>query len=253
MTNDIKWAMVSDVHFPKHDPRKVELFLKVMKSWQPNAIDLLGDIDDADSTSRWVEGTPRSMDLIDEGVKLTREFMKDLTDITKSEDNHFHDGNHGWYRHKKYLEKNAAPFLGMINAEILYEPSKYGFEFHDYDEDPVKRFGNIYAHHGESVSKHSGESVRNDCLSWGVSLVRGHSHRMGAYYNTYALTGQEVEGYEIGHLCDESQMKYSLAKNWQSGFALAYVVNDTPFIELIRVRLTDEGWTCMVDGVKFVA
>ena len=25
MTNDLKWLMVSDVHFPRHDPRKVEL------------------------------------------------------------------------------------------------------------------------------------------------------------------------------------------------------------------------------------
>ena len=50
--------MVSDVHFPRHDPRKVELFLKVMKAWKPDAVDLLGDIDDADSTSRWAAEYP---------------------------------------------------------------------------------------------------------------------------------------------------------------------------------------------------
>lgn len=252
--SETRWGMVSDVHFPRHDKRKVELFLKVMKAWQPHAIDLLGDIDDADSTSRWVEGTPRSIDLIDDGVKGTREFMRQLTeDCPLAEDKHFHDGNHGWYRHKKYLEKNAAPFLGFINAETLYQPSNYGFAFHDYDDNPVKRFGNVYAHHGESVSKHSGESVRNDCQSWDISLVRGHSHRQGAYYCTYELSDRRLEGYEVGHLCDETQMKYMIGKNWQAGFAIAHVVHDEPFIQLIQIKETADGWTCVVDGKKFVA
>ena len=56
--NDLKWLMVSDVHFPRHDPRKVELWFKVLKWLKPDAVDLLGDIDDADSTSRWADGKP---------------------------------------------------------------------------------------------------------------------------------------------------------------------------------------------------
>lgn len=252
--NDLKWGMVSDVHFPRHDPRKVELFLKVMKWWQPTSIDLLGDIDDADSTSRWVEGTGRSFELVDEGVKLTREFMQDLSKICpKAEDKHFHDGNHGWYRHKRYLEKNAAPFLSLINAETLYEPSKYGFKFHDYDDKPIKRFGNMYAHHGESVSRHSGESVKADCQKYMVSLVRGHSHRQGAHFVTHELPGIIVEGYEVGHLCDEDKMTYEAVKNWQAGFAIAYVVKDEPFVQLIQIKETSHGLTCFVDGKRFDA
>lgn len=248
----IKWLTVSDIHFPNHCKRKVELFLKVAKAWKPDAIDLLGDIDDADSTSRWVEGTPRAIELVDPGVLATREFMYELTQITKSEDNHFHDGNHGWYRHKKYLEKNAAPFLGLINAETLYQPSNYGFQFHDYDDKPVRRFGNMFAHHGESISKHSGESVRNDVQKELVSLIRGHSHRQGAYFSNHELAGLALEGYEIGHLCNEDAMKYETTKNWQAGFAIAHVENDVPFVQLIQVKLTDEGYTCWIDGKKFV-
>jgi len=405
--NHIKWLLVSDVHFPRHCPRKVELFLKVAKAWKPDAIDLLGDIDDADSTSRWVEGTPRAIELVDPGVLATREFMYELTQITKSEDNHFHDGNHGWYRHKKYLEKNAAPFLGLINAETLYQPSNYGFEFHDYDDKPIRRFGNMFAHHGESISKHSGESVRNDVQKELVSLVRGHcfsedteiltptgwknykdisvgsqvmtlnrdsselewnavnekfvysvykdlisvkshgldlmvtpghglwvapkngkfkvetaeesfgkrrqfisvtdgaqlsdlkiiidrnnfvgksdwatipyngnvwcvnvnnstlvvrrnrktaitmnSHRQGSYFSNHELASLALEGYEIGHLCDEDQMKYEATKNWQAGFAIAHVENDIPFVQLIQVKMTDLGYTCYIDGKRFIA
>jgi predicted phosphodiesterase len=56
MANDLKWLMASDIHFPLHDPRKVELFIKVMKWFKPDAVDYLGDIDDADSTGRWSVG-----------------------------------------------------------------------------------------------------------------------------------------------------------------------------------------------------
>ncbi len=251
MNNDLKWMMVSDVHFPRHDPRKVELFLKVMKWFKPDAVDLLGDIDDADSTSRWAADKPleMSISLEDGGVRETRQFLKDIRKIVPNADCHFHDGNHGWTRHGEYLAKKAPQFLELVTPDTLYDYSNAGFEWHNWNEPPVQRFGDIYGHHGESISKHAGESVRNDVNNWGVSLVRGHSHRMGAYFQTYNLSGQELRGYEIGHLCDEDQMDYSIQKNWQAGFAVAHVVNDYPHMQLIQIH----DYTCVVDGKIFQA
>jgi hypothetical protein len=182
-------------------------------------------------------------------VEGTRKFLQDIRAIVPKADCHFHDGNHGWTRHGDYLAKKAPAFLDVVTPDSLYEYSKVGFEWHLYQDPPVKRFGDIYAHHGESISKHSGESVRNDVNNWGVSLVRGHSHRMGAYFQTYNLSGQELRGYEIGHLCDEDQMDYSIQKNWQPGFAVAHVVNDYPHIQLIQIH----DYTCVVDGKVFTA
>jgi len=250
MTNDLKWLMASDVHFPRHDPRKVELWFKVLKWFKPDAVDLLGDIDDADSTSRWAEGKPDAIVSInDGGVDGTKQFLSEINRLVPKADKHFHDGNHGWTRHGEYLAKKAPQFLEILTPKSLYEYDKFGFEWHEYNEAPVKRFGDIYGHHGESISKHAGESVRNDVNNWGVSLVRGHSHRMGAYFQTYNLTGQELRGYEIGHLCDEDQMDYSIQKNWQAGFAVAHVVNDYPHVQLIQIH----DYTCVVDGKVFNA
>jgi hypothetical protein len=249
--NDLKWLMVSDVHFPRHDPRKVELFLQVMKWWKPDAVDLLGDIDDADSTSRWAADSPLEFTIPvgDGGVDGTKKFLEDIHAIVPKADKHFYDGNHGWTRHGDYIAKKAPAFADIITPESLYEYKKYGFKWHYYHEPPIKRFGDVYAHHGEAISKHAGESVKADILNWGVSLVRGHSHRMGMYNLTYDLTGQELRGYEIGHLCDTTKMDYSITKNWQPGFAMAYVVNGTPHIELIRIH----DYTCVVDGKVFKA
>jgi predicted phosphodiesterase len=247
MANDYKWLMASDIHFPLHDPRKVELFIKVMKWFKPDALDYLGDIDDADSTGRWAVGPETMVSVLDGGVKLTTELFAQSRDILPNADIHMHDGNHGWDRHAKYLLKNAPVMLDVINSDSLYQYSKYGVQWHEYSQPPVHRFGDMYGHHGESTSKHAGESVRNDVQNWDVSLVRGHSHRMGAWYQTFPISGRMLRGYEIGHLCDEKKMDYIAAPNWQAGFAIAHVVNDFPHMQLIQIN----DYTCVVDGKVF--
>ena len=247
---DTKWLMASDVHFPRHDPRLVSLWMDVLKKVKPQAVDLLGDIDDADGTSRWAEGTSREgFSLQDDGILETRAFMADIHSVVPKADKHFHDGNHGWYRHKKWLDKNMPQTLidDMYNTEVLYEHSKSGFEFHAYDKPPVKRYGEFYAHHGESISKHSGESVRNDCLNWGVSLVRGHSHRLARWVQAYPLDGRVLRGFEGGHLCDPTKMDYDVSPNWEPGFLFAVVHNDDVLMTPVEIR----NYTCVIDGKVF--
>lgn len=235
---DKKLLFVSDVHFPSHDPRMVNLWIKVLKWLKPDSVDLLGDIDDADSTSRWAEGTPREwVNLEDGGVKLTREFLAQINSIVPDAEKHFFDGNHGWFRHGKYLEKNAPQIMEYVTPDLLYQYKASNFEWHTYDEPPLRRHGDLYCHHGESISKHSGESVRNDVLSYGVSLIRGHSHRQGEYAVTYPLSGQILRGYEIGHLMDPTKQIYDRTPNWQPGFAWglehdgAVHINTIPIID----------------------
>lgn len=247
MSNDIKWLCASDIHFPLHDKRKVELFMKVMKWFRPDAVDYLGDIDDADSTGRWAIGPETMVGVGEGGVHLTTELFAQTREMLPNADLHMHDGNHGWTRHKQYLMKNAPAMLDMLNPDVLYQYSKYGVHWHEYDAAPVHRFGDMYGHHGESISKHAGESVRNDCLNWDISLVRGHSHRMGSWFRTYPISGKILRGYEIGHLADESKMDYTRSPDWQAGFALAHVVSDYPHMQLIQIN----DYTCVVDGKVF--
>lgn len=57
MTEQLKWAFVGDLQIPYHDKRAVDLFLKVMKSWKPDVIDVVGDIDDQLEYSSFSDGT----------------------------------------------------------------------------------------------------------------------------------------------------------------------------------------------------
>jgi hypothetical protein len=250
MSEYSKWILASDIHFPKHDKRAVELFLSVVKWFQPNSIDFAGDLDDAECSGRWVEGTPAESVSIKSGADEVKEFLAQVSKICKkAEDKHFHGGNHDFYRHKNYLEKKAPNVLEYITPDALYGLTDSGFQWHDYELPPVKRLGGLYVHHGESISKHSGESVRNDVQNHMVSIIRGHSHRAGVYYRTYPLAGLEIEGFEIGHLTQPSQHTYQTTFDWQQAFAIAHVDNGTAHVNLIRIK----DYVCYVDGKRFSA
>lgn len=252
MTNDHKAVFVSDVHIPYHDKRKLDLFFKVLKWFKPNSVDLVGDIDDACATSRWSDGTAEeALAALPTYIHLVHNFFDDIRKALPDADIHFHSGNHD-IRHFDYIEKKAPAFHGLITPESLWKISDYGMVYHAYTAPPVKRFGDLYVHHGMSISKHAAESVRNDIDTFGVSLIRGHSHRLGSYYKTYELTGQKLRGWEIGHMTDINSegMAYTNSKNWQSGFAIAHVYKDYPLVSLIEI--TDD-YKAMVDGKLFSA
>jgi len=241
-----KWLLASDVHFPRQDDRMVKVFLDVVKAWKPDAIDLVGDIDDADGTSRWSDG---SVDEVHHNVavdtKLVNEFLGDLRERGPKSDIHFHDGNHGWTRHNEYIRTKAKALDGLITPDTLYDLKDHGVAWHSYQEPPVKRFGDVYVHHGVAISKNAGESVRKDMEDWDVSLIRGHSHRLASFAKTGLV--RDLRGWEIGHMCDVGQMTYTNVHNWQAGFAYAYVDGTD-----VHVRLAEfKNYTVFIDGKKF--
>jgi hypothetical protein len=240
-----KAIFASDIHFPRHDKRAVTLFMKVVKEWKPDSIDLVGDIDDADGTSRWADGTPDEVNnKISIDTKMVNDFLGDLRAIAPKADKHFHDGNHGWTRHNDYIRKKAPALEGIISPETLYDLKKHGFAWHSYQEPPVKRFKNLYVHHGVAISQHAGDSVRKDVDNFDVSILRGHSHRIGVYRKTSPLSGRDLSGYEIGHMCSISQMDYTNNWNWQMGFAIAHVVDGEAFVQICEIK----DYTTVVDG-----
>lgn len=243
----MKWLLASDIHFPKQDDKMVSMFLDVVKKWKPDTIDLVGDIDDACGTSRWSSGSVEEVTqpVIDE-IKLVNEFLDRLRELAPKAEIHFHDGNHGWTRHNEYIKKNAKALDGLITPWTLYRLNENGVGWSYYQDPPIKRFGEYYVHHGVAISKHAGESVRKDMEDWDVSLIRGHSHRLGFYPKTGLV--RDLRGWEIGHMCDEKQMTYTNVKNWQAGFAYAHVDGDDAFVSLAEIK----DYRTVVDGKIFV-
>ena len=258
--------IISDTQIPYQDNRALELIFKVMKSWKPDVIDIAGDVDDQNCYSRYSDGKPdeflqtyKVSENKEEILKYvfkessdTKKFYQDIRKTNKNSELFVALGNHD-IRVFDYFSKKDPDLLEKISPNSLWGLDDLGFDYIYYDELPKKRYGDIHIHHGIAISQNAGESVRKDVENYGVSLIRGHSHRMGTFYKTYELRGDIVRGYEIGHLCDEKSlgMKYTTVHNWQKGFAIGHIENGNyPHIELIQIS-TD--YTCYVDGKKFSA
>ena len=265
MSTDLKWMLSSDQQIPFQDDRAIDLWFQVMKWYKPDVVDYLGDTSDQFCFARFQEGT-------------TTEFLKALPDETKVEDflgyvqkeekqtAEFYAktrkmrpnaeifsalGNHD-IRVWNYADKKLPEILNDITPESLWGLDNLGIDYIYYEDKPKHRYGDIFVHHGIAAAAESGASVKSDIGNLGVSLIRGHSHRMGSYYRTYELRNETLRGYEIGHMCkvDSDGFKYSQIHNWQQGFAVGLISGGNVHIQLVEINADYECW---VAGKKFSA
>jgi hypothetical protein len=265
MTNDLKWAISSDQQIPYHDPRAIELWFKVLKSFKPDVVDYLGDTDDQACYSRWTDGRPVEFlqaykdgnvetifPMVESEARGAREFYQQTRKMLPKAQLFTALGNHD-VRVFDYFDKKMPAALTQVTPESLWGLDSLGYEYIYYGDMPKQRFGDIHVHHGVAISQHAGESVRKDVENFGVSIIRGHSHRAGSFFRTYELRNETLRGYEIGHMSDikSEGMSYTNMKNWQQGFAIAHIENGVhPHIQFIHIS---PDYSCYVDGKKYQA
>lgn len=263
MTNDLKWLLGSDFHIPYHEKRYLDIWFDVLQWFKPDVVDFLGDISDQDCYSRFNDGRTNEflnmiknadqtgvLPIVVEQEKTVRELYAQARRMLPNAEIFSALGNHD-IRVFDYADKKMPEIVEQITPEALWDFKNLGIDYIHYNDVPKHRYGDIYVHHGVAASKHAGESVRSDIDNFGVSLVRGHSHRMGAYYKTYELRNETLRGYEIGHMTDvrSTGMAYTSVHNWQPGFAIAHVVDGFPHIQTIEIH----DYSCVVDGKRFSA
>lgn len=271
--SDLKWMISSDQQIPYHDPRALELWFKVMKAYKPDVVDILGDTDDQACYSRFTEG--RSAEFlaahkIGEGATIlplmqkeaegAKEFFAECRKTAKRGAQLFTAlGNHD-VRVFEYVDKKLPDYIEAVTPEALWGLDSGGWEYIYYGDLPKHRFGDIHVHHGVAISQNAGESVRKDVDNFGVSLIRGHSHRAGSYFKTFELREETLRGWEIGHMADEKSdgMGYTNMHNWQKGFMVGTIeagvegTRDGYYPHLQFIEITKD-YTCYVDGKRFSA
>jgi hypothetical protein len=267
MSNDLKWMLSSDQQFPYQDDKMIELWFKVMKWFKPDVVDYLGDTDDQACYSKYTEGRSAEflkmhkdengnmiVPLMQHEAKGAKDFYAKTRKIAPNAQLFSALGNHD-IRIFDYVDAKLPDYVEAVTPESLWGLDSLGYDYIYYSDLPKQRFGDIHVHHGVAISQNAGESVKKDVDNFGVSIIRGHSHRAGAMFQTYELRnggkGEILRGYEIGHMCDEKGpgMAYTNVHNWQKAFAIAHIENgEYPHIQLIHVS---PDYTCYVDGKKF--
>lgn len=261
MANTMKWAMVGDLQIPYEDKRAVRLWFKCMKAWQPDAIDLLGDIDDQLEYSTFSDGTTDEffnqmkkepdaspIKIIGKHAKGAKKFYTKIRQEFPDANVHVSLGNHD-VRIFKYIDKKAPEYNEDVTPNMLWGLDDLGFSWRHYNEKPFERFAKTYVHHGTTTST-SGPTVGKDIEALGVSLIRGHSHKALLAYKTFPMTGVTLHGLECGHMCDIESYGMLYADNpvWQKGFGLAYVHGGDIQLQFVPIA---NNYTCWIDGVLF--
>jgi hypothetical protein len=275
--SDLKKVLIaSDFQLPFIDKRATSLWFKVLKSFKPDQVVYAGDIDDACAYGRWTAGgtydfvnalpsAPTGDDMLRKTFEYagdTRTFYSDTREAIGPDADMFSAlGNHD-IRYLKYFDdKNLHEIQKQVNPESLWGLDSIGCEYITYADRPKHLWGGFHVHHGMSISKHAGESVRNDVDNFGVSLIRGHSHRQGIYHKTYTLRNETLTGVELGHFMDVDSKgaSYDNVHNWQLGFGVAWIEDnprantiDGKFAHIDLVRISPD-YTCVVAGKKYSA
>lgn len=259
---DFKWAFVGDLQIPYEDERAVALWFKAMKWWKPDAIDMVGDIDDQLEYSRFSDGTtdeffnrlkkeedPSPINFIKKNADGARAFYEKARKQHPNADIHVSLGNHD-IRIFDYIDKKAPAYNAQITPNLLWGLDDYGITYKMYHEKPHLRFARTHVHHGVTTST-TGPTVGKDIESYGISLVRGHSHKALVAFKTYPMTGVTLHGLECGHMCNINAygLQYTINPEWQQGFGIAHIT-EGEHIKLDFIPITPD-YTCVIDGKVF--
>jgi hypothetical protein len=223
-----------DVHFPFQDDELLHAWLGHLKDLKPDGIDILGDLIDCYTLSRFDKNPARKASLQDE-LEQAEGFLVHVRETAgKDCDIRYSEGNHEDRLRKKLWSKlpDLADLKGLAIPDLL-NLKKLGIMWHSI-QNPYQIRGLWYAH-GDILRQRAGMSAAAKADQIHASVMIGHSHRMGWSPRT-TWCGIE-DAYEVGHLSDYTQLDYVRNQpNWQQGWAVVeFPAEGGHYVNFVRV------------------
>lgn len=246
-------VVLSDMHFPKHCQKSLDVALETINQLQPKQIILNGDTVDMLAVSRFSKDIRHNYTLLDER-NAYQDFLKDLVgvsngaSIVETHANHSGNGTDGrWFR---YLSERLGELgcLPDIQEKLSYQNVFLG-EFQEYVEhcDYVEVCPDLVVLHGDVVRKGGGYSARGMIDKYFQSIIMGHTHRLGMSAQRLPGIGSKHEkqlyAWEGGCLCDLRPV-YASSPNWQNGFVIVSVDDSNEFYGVEPVMIQN-GTACI--------
>jgi hypothetical protein len=209
--------VLPDVHFPFHDKKLVSAWLSHLSDLKPDGIDILGDLLDCYTLSRFDKNPARKFSLQDE-IELAKDFLGTVRCLAGRDcDIRYSEGNHE-DRLRKIVWKRIPELADQVPdvAEQL-DLKKLGISWHS-TQNPYQIRGLWYCH-GDLLRMHAGMSARAKAEQIHGAVMIGHTHRQG--WSPKSTWGGDQDGYEAGYLADYRQLDYVRSyPNWQRGWAV---------------------------------
>ncbi len=229
-----------------------------MRQVKPDGIDILGDLLDCYTLSRFDKNPLRKTN-IQEELDMARDFLETVrSQAPPSCDIRFSEGNHE-NRLKRVLwgrSKELAPIRGLTIPELL-DLKRLGIKYYT-PETPYRLDGpnGLWYLHGDLARKCNWSMTAGGMGAKAVvqrvrgNIIMGHTHQMG--YISFRGWDGLTEGYEVGCLC-QFDMEYLVGvPQWQQGWAVVKYPKKGGF-EVNFIRVLDRGKKrlVMADGDVF--
>lgn len=238
-------VVIPDVQYPwVHQPSE-KVLMQFIKDTQPEQVIQIGDFMDLYSLAGFRKGMSQQERVeiggtFQQEVDLGRAKLSEWRELAPDADYTWIEGNHE-FRLARYAEDNGGELFGLeaLTIESLYQTNERGWSYvGPYMEGMwVGLEGGLWATHGDFVRKWSAWSARAHTETYAHSVIHGHSHRLGAYYQTGAAG--MVAAFEVGCLCDRrATPRATSVVNWQTGFAVVYTsTEDLQFwVNLVNIE-----------------
>jgi len=231
-------------HFPQHDEKAVNCFLKVAEYINPDYAVLTGDI--ADNSRHSNHNTALGV-LMTEALRQKPSLRKFLIDLrAKSKKVIYLKGNHeGWIDEKKeqdislmYDDSFTVPkVLGFEDLDIQYEPDLWEYE-------------NFVFKHGDSIAAGDNAS-RVEFLGELKNGASSHTHRSARYRHT--TRAHQYVWYTTGCMCNlkmwyKLKGKSKINSGWNHSFNVFKFIGKQ--FQCTQVEIIDGQ--CIYDGKLFV-
>lgn len=222
--------VISDLQVPLHDDRAVAAVATFVADQGLDTV-CVGDVLDAWQVSHWHKGLAGEFDgLFDLAREQAIGVLESLRvrDVSRSN----HDD-----RLETYIRRYAPGISSLpeLRFENFMRFTENGIRFH---RSPVEIAPEWLLMHGDegSLLATPGSTALNIAKKTGMSVVCGHTHRLGLQHYCTSFAGRTTRtiwGMEVGHLMDMAGADYLKGgmANWHQGFGILVIEEDlvTPF------------------------
>jgi predicted phosphodiesterase len=234
----------SDFHFGCHDESAINIFLETIRQIRPKTVILNGDTMDFLAISKYPKDIHRCWSLQDERIAY-HSFLDSLIEVAGGADIYETVSNHSGQsvdgRWRRYLSERLGELSSLSGiADVLSYENVFMGSYQDFVShvDYVK-LNDLIVTHGTTVRSTGGASCLVEVNKWNTSVLHGHTHRIGQSVkrvpNVSGRGEQQLIGIEGGCLCDLNPL-YSACPNWQQGFNIISLGNETFGCEQVYIR-----------------
>lgn len=214
--------VISDTQYPHVDRALLETTLEIVRDLKPSIIAVAGDGLDFEELGRYKHDPYRAGTAKDHVDGFHRDVLSPLVQAASvglcRVRRIYLMGNHE-HRYNVYVAHNAGA-LGQ-EPDFATFAELYGWEVHQYG----KATGwwptpDLLVSHGWQAKRYAGMTARANAMDMpGVSVLTGHTHRVGSFAQTFERDGQPytVSSWEMGHMSNEVTLPKSISgrNDWQ--------------------------------------